>query len=74
MEVKPGQLWKHYKGGMYRILTLAKNNQTDDLYDAVVYVDATDPEKIWTQSLERFLSTEQHEGNTVPRFTFINDN
>lgn len=73
MELKPGQLWQHYKGGKYRIVLLAKNNQTDELYDVVVYVDATDSEKVWTQSLERFLSTEQYEGNTVPRFTLISE-
>ena len=74
MELKPEQVWKHYKGGIYRIVTLVVNNQTDDLYDAVVYQNASDESKIWTQSKERFLSTEQFEGKTVPRFTFISDN
>lgn len=74
MELKPEQLWKHYKGGMYRIVILAKNNQTDELYDAVVYQDVSAPEKIWTQSTERFLGTEEYNGVTVSRFTFISDN
>ncbi len=72
--VKTGQVWQHYKGGVYRIFTLAQNNQTDELHYAVVYQDVTAPEKIWTQSLERFLGTEQYQGNTVPRFTFVSDN
>lgn len=74
MEIKIGQIWRHYKGGMYKILLLAVNNQTDELYDAVVYQDVDDESKIWTQSKERFLSTEEYEGKTVPRFTFISDN
>ncbi len=74
MELKPGQIWKHYKGGMYRIVTAAVNNQTDELYDVIVYQDTSDESKIWTQSKERFLSIEEYEGQTVPRFTFISDN
>lgn len=73
MELKAGQIWRHYKGGMYRIVTLAVNNQTDELYDAVVYQDTTDESKIWTQSKARFLSTEEFEGKTVPRFTFVSE-
>lgn len=73
MELKAGQIWKHYKGGMYRIVTLAKNNQTDELYDAVVYQDVSAPEKVWTQSLERFLATATYEGQTVSRFTFVTE-
>ena len=73
MELKPGQLWRHYKGAPYRILYLARSSETDDLYDVVVYQNVEFPEKIWTQSKARFLSTEKYEGNTVPRFTFMND-
>ena len=74
MELKPGQVWRHYKGGMYRIVTLPQNNQRDELYDMVVYEDTTDTTKIWAQSKERFLSTEEWQGQTVPRFTFVSDN
>ena len=74
MELKVGQVWKHYKGGIYRIIILAKNNQTDDLFDAVVYQDVGDSEKIWTQSVERFLEINQYEGKTVSRFIFVSDN
>ncbi len=74
MELKVGQIWKHYKGGMYRIVTLAVNNQSDELYDAVVYQDTNDESKIWTQSKDRFLSNENYNSEAVPRFTFIGDN
>ncbi len=73
MELKPGQLWKHYKGGMYRIVTLAVNNQTDELYDAVLYQNVDDESKVWTQSKERFLGTEQYNGEIVPRFTLVSE-
>ena len=74
MELKPGQIWKHYKGGIYRILVLAVNNQTDDLYDVVVYQNTTDPTKNWTQSVERFLESVEWEGKTVPRFVLVSEN
>ena len=74
MELKTNQIWQHYKGGLYRIVTLAKNNQTDELYDAVVYQNADDSSKVWTQSKDRFLGNEEYEGKTVARFTFISDN
>ena len=74
MEIKPGQIWRHYKGGMYHIVALPQNNQTDELFDMVVYEDTTDTSKIWTQSKERFLSTEEWQGETVARFTFVSDN
>lgn len=73
MELKPGQIWKYYKGGMYRIVTLAVNNQTDELYGAVVYQDISDESKIWTQSKERFLSTQQVGGQILPRFTLVSE-
>lgn len=73
MKPKIGQIWKHYKGNEYRIVALARNSETDDTYDVVVYERVDEP-KIWTQSKERFLGTEQYNGETVSRFTFIGDN
>jgi hypothetical protein len=72
MEIKAGQTYRHYKGGVYQIVTVAMNNQTDELYPCVVYQDITDPEKVWVQSLERFSGTEEFQGNTVQRFTLVN--
>ncbi len=71
-KIEPGQLWRHYKGGLYRIVALAQNNQTDDLYDMVVYEDTTAP-KVWTQSLARFVETVTWEGKQVKRFERTSD-
>ncbi len=71
MEIKPKQFWKHYKGGIYQIVALAQNNQSDTLYEAVVYVDVNDPSKVWTQSKERFLGVEEFQGKLIPRFELI---
>ena len=74
MEIKSGQTWKHYKGGVYRIVTLAQNNETDELYDMVVYQDVSAPEKVWTQPLARFEEELKVDGEVVPRFTLVNEN
>lgn len=73
MEFAAGQVVVHYKGGRYRILARATNNETNELYDAIVYQDVTDPSKIWTQSLARFSESVEWEGKTVPRFTITPD-
>ncbi len=70
MELKPGQTWRHYKGGIYKIIALGRNSETDDLYDVVIYENTAEP-KIWVQSVQRFLSTEEREGKIVPRFELI---
>lgn len=74
MQLKPGQVWKHYKGTPYRVLHLGRSSETDDMYDVVVYQNIEFPEKIWSQSKERFLGTEEYDGQTVPRFSFVSHN
>mgnify|MGYP003394495342 CR=1 FL=1 len=73
MELKPGQIWKHYKGADYRIVVLGRSSETDDTYDVVVYENIAEG-KIWVQSKNRFLSNEEYQGETVARFTFVSDN
>lgn len=70
---RPGQIWKHYKGGMYRIITLAKNSESEDPYDMIVYQKVGE-DNVLAQSLGRFLESVKFEGQNVPRFTFISDN
>ena len=35
MELKPGQIWKHYKGNDYKIIIIGKHSETAE--DMVVY-------------------------------------
>ena len=42
-----GGLYRHYKGGLYRVLTVAKHSET--LEDMVVYVNETDPSLVWAR-------------------------
>jgi hypothetical protein len=72
MEPKVGQIWRHYKGGVYRIIALAKNSETDDIYDTIGYEDMTAP-KTWTQSHSRFTEPIEWEGEKISRFTFVSE-
>lgn len=72
-DLKPGQVWKHYKGGMYKIILLAKNVEEGDTVDMVVYhkVGETQP---YTQSVGRFTESVNHDGKVTQRYEFISDN
>ena len=74
-DFKPG-VYKHFKGGMYLALILAKDSETLD--DFVVYIPLYDkPEsgtRAWIRPLNDFMgSKELEDGTTVKRFEFISD-
>jgi hypothetical protein len=74
MDLKPGQIWKHYKGTLYKVVLLAKDSGGEDMTDMVVYQDTTDESKIWVQPADRFVETLEWEGKVVPRFEFMRHN
>lgn len=57
-EVKPNQIYRHFKGTLHRIICIAKDSET--LSDVVVYTHEEDNE-IWVRPLEMFLSEVDHE-------------
>ncbi|MDB5478418.1 MAG: TonB box-like [Alphaproteobacteria bacterium] len=65
--IQPGQTWRHYKGTIYRILTLARHSETAE--EMVVYQDIAAPEKIWVRPKMMFLESVNNNGAGVPRFT-----
>lgn len=52
-EVKVGQVYRHFKGSLHRVLYLAKDSES--LVDIIVYSDLDDG-SIWIRSKEMFLS------------------
>ena len=69
-EVKKG-IYRHYKGGEYRILNEAKNSETKEAL--VVYQDINDEKKIWARPKKMFLESVEIEGEKKPRFEFIRE-
>jgi len=70
-QIKPGDIWRHYKNKDYRIITVSCN--TEDLTWYVVYEALYDNavSKIWHRPIEMFLETIEIDGTNVPRFTRI---
>ncbi len=51
--IKCNDLFKHYKGGMYKVITVAKDTETEK--DHVIYYDVNKPDdKPWSRPLDMF--------------------
>ena len=71
----PG-VYRHFKGGMYLALMLAKDSETEE--DVVVYIPLYYKEesqtKAWVRSLEDFMGKKElDDGTIVDRFEFISE-
>ena len=55
-EIKPGQVYRHFKGFIIKIICIAKHTETKE--DLVVYSHDGDT---WARPLEMFLSEVDHE-------------
>ncbi len=74
-KVKPGQLYKHYKGDTYKVITLAKHSETREWM--VIYERQTDIMhqgwKIQARPLDMFIENVDVEGYKGPRFEYIGE-
>lgn len=52
-EVKPGQIYKHFKGALVIVLLIAKDSE--DLSEKIVYKHLNNDD-IWVRSKKEFLS------------------
>lgn len=58
---EPG-IYRHFKGGEYELLTVARDSETEELL--AIYRAVDDPSKIWVRPLEMFTETiESREGS-----------
>ena len=66
--VKSGDIWRHYKGKDYRIITLSRS--AHDLTWYVVYEALYENEasQIWHRELDEFLGSVNTDGKAVARF------
>ena len=74
-QFKPG-VYKHFKGGMYLALMLAKDSETEE--DVVVYIPLYYKEesetKAWVRKLDDFMGTKElDDGTIVNRFEFVSE-
>ena len=74
-DVTPG-IYKHHKGGMYRVLGVARHTETDE--ETVIYESLYDtPDypagSLWARPIAMFLETVEVDGAPTPRFARIDD-
>lgn len=67
-EPPPG-LYRHYKGGEYRVIGTARHSETDELM--VVYRCLYDNDSLWVRPLAMFMETVLVDGVELPRFSLV---
>ncbi len=68
--IKPG-LYRHFKGGEYRVLYTAAHSET--LEPMVVYQALYGEKGIWVRPAVMWNETVQRDGRVVKRFTYIGE-
>ena len=69
-EIKIGK-YRHFKGGDYEVIGIAKDSET--LEDMVVYRALYGDGGMWVRSAEMFGETVTREGKILPRFEYIDE-
>ena len=70
-EIRPGQIWRHFKGGVYRVLYLAKQSETKEEYG--IYTRDDGDGSVWARPASMWLETVERDGKRQPRFDLIFD-
>ena len=70
-EIKLGK-YKHYKGGEYEVLGVAKHSET--LEEMVVYRALYGKKELWVRPLKMFMEDVEVDGKTIPRFKYLGNN
>ena len=52
--IKPGKTYRHFKGGVYRVICLGRS--CDDESIQVVYCSVDNENSIWIRNIEEFAS------------------
>lgn len=66
--LQPGR-YRHYKGKDYEVIGIATHSETDE--QLVVYRTLYGNYDLWVRPLAMFTETVELDGESVPRFRFI---
>ena len=64
-------LYRHFKGGIYEVLFVAKNSET--LENMVVYRANYGEHGVWVRPLSMWNETVERDGKTFKRFEYIGE-
>lgn len=67
----PNGLYRHFKGGEYRVLGMATHSETGEAL--VVYQALSDDRPLWARPAAMWFETVEHEGRKVQRFTRVEE-
>ncbi len=67
-DVPPGR-YRHFKGGLYEVLGVAKHSETEEEF--VVYRPLDGSGGLWVRPRAMFLETVTAGGAAVPRFQYL---
>lgn len=64
-------LYRHYRKGVYRVIGVATNHDTQE--KTVIYHPELDPDTLWSRPLDEFTSIINlvDHGRSVDRFTYL---
>ena len=72
-ELKLGK-YRHYKGKEYQVVAIARHSETLDefvYYRALYYSPEFGENSAWVRPKAMFLEVVEHNGQRVPRFTYV---
>ncbi len=76
-DLKPGSVWKHFKGRLYRIVGVAKYSEDMEkefvVYSPVEYGEEYGPDQMAVRPKEMFLEKVTRDGKTFWRFEKVGD-
>lgn len=64
-------IFRHYKGGYYEVIDVARHSET--LEDMVIYREIHDKATLWVRPFQMFFETIEIHGRKQSRFEFIKD-
>ncbi len=69
MNIRSGQVYRHFKGGFYRVLNLA---QMEDSQERMVVYQNIQDSRIWIRPVIAFLEEVARDNYSGPRFVLVN--
>ncbi len=71
LPVLPDGRYRHYKGGYYRVIGVARHSETHEPF--VVYFSLDNATGIWVRPHAMFTEPVDADGHQVPRFVRVGD-